>query len=82
MAAAAAAGVLSEDLSGRLRQGYALLTRLRLANQLHQLDAREYLTDSLDPHALPDAEQDGLRDAFRAIKSVQSVTSVAFRTDL
>ena len=82
LAAAAGAGVLSEELSSRLRDAYALLARTRLANQLRQLDAREYLTDTVDTATMSEEEQDGLRDAFRAIKSAQSVTSVTFRTDL
>jgi CBS domain-containing protein len=78
----AAAPVLGEELSARLSEGYALMSRLRLANQLRQIDDREYLTDTIDPGELTDVEHDGLRDAFRAIKSAQSVTSVKFRTDL
>jgi CBS domain-containing protein len=82
LADAASAGVLSEDLIERLREGYALLTRLRLGHQLQQIDARQYVTDTLDTDGLDDADHDGLRDVFRAIKSAQSVTSVTFRTDL
>lgn len=78
----AAAPVLGEELSARLREGYALMSRLRLANQIQQIDDREYLTDTIDPQELSAPEFEGLRDAFRAIKSAQSVTGVAFRTDL
>lgn len=74
--------VLGEELSARLRDGYDLLTRLRLDNQLRQIDERQYVTDRLDPHSLTEEEHEALRDAFRAIKAAQSVTSVAFRTDL
>jgi CBS domain-containing protein len=82
LAAASDANVLSEELSTRLQHGYELMSRLRLANQLRQIDAREYLTDRVDPDRLDDSDHDALREAFRAIKSAQSVTSVAFRTDL
>lgn len=82
LAAASDANVLSEELSMRLQHGYELMSGLRLANQLRQIDAREYLTDRIDPDQLDEAKHDALRDAFRAIKSAQSVTSVAFRTDL
>lgn len=79
---AEAAPVLGEELSDRLRSGYALLTDLRLRNQLRQIEQREYVTDRLDPDELPDDEHEALREAFRAIRSAQNVTSVTFRTDL
>ena len=79
---AEAASVLGEELSDRLRSGYALLTDLRLRNQLRQIEQREYVTDRLDPDELPDDEHEALREAFRAIRSAQNVTSVTFRTDL
>lgn len=82
LAQAAGAGVLSEELSARLREAYALLARTRLDNQVRQIDERHYLTDTIDTTTLADSELDALRDAFRAIKSAQSVTSVTFRTDL
>ena len=82
LADAATAGVLSQELIERLRDGYALLTGLRLRNQLQQIDAREYVTDTIETDGLTDAEHDGLRDVFRAIKNAQSVTAVTFRTDL
>jgi CBS domain-containing protein len=82
LADAGTAGVLGQELTGRLRAAYELLTRLRLQNQLRQIDARQYVTDTVDMGSLPESDHDGLRDAFRAIKSTQSVTSVAFRTDL
>jgi CBS domain-containing protein len=82
LAQATAAGVLSDELGGRLRDAYHLLATLRLRNQLRQIDQREYLSDVIDPDVLTDEEHDALREAFRAIKSAQSVTSVAFRTDL
>jgi CBS domain-containing protein len=75
-------GVLSEELTGRLRDAYALLTRLRLQNQLRQIDAREYVTDTILMEQLDDDDHDDLRDAFKAIKSAQTVTSITFRTDL
>ncbi len=82
LAAAADAQVLGEELTDRLRVAHTVLTALRLRNQLHQIDAREYVTDGVVLDSLPESEHDALRDAFRAIKSAQSVTSVTFRTDL
>jgi CBS domain-containing protein len=82
LADAVAAGHLGEELGGRLRDAYRLLATLRLRNQLRQIEQREYLTDRLDPDTLTEEEHDGLREAFRAIKSAQSVTAITFRTDL
>lgn len=82
LADATADGVLSDELAGRLRDAYHLLTRLRLRNQLQQIDAREYVTDTVVVEDLGDHDHDALRDAFRAIKTAQSVTSITFRTDL
>ncbi|HRY09256.1 MAG: hypothetical protein H6526_03205 [Actinobacteria bacterium] len=82
LADATKGGVLSEELTGRLRQAYAFLTRLRMQNQLRQIDAREYVTDTIVMQDLDDDTHDELRDAFKAIKSAQSVTSMTFRTDL
>ncbi len=75
-------GVLSEELTGRLRDAYSLLTRLRLQNQLRQIEAREYVTDTIGMEDLDADDHDDLRDAFKAIKSAQTVTSITFRTDL
>lgn len=50
--------MLGEELSDRLRSGYALLTDLRLRNQLRQIEQREYVTDRLDPDELPDDEHE------------------------
>lgn len=80
--AAAGINVLSEELCDRLAGGYDLMAGLRLAQQLRQLDAGLPLNDRIDPHDLDEADQDSLRDAFKAIKNAQSVTSIAFRTDL
>lgn len=82
LAVASGAGVLGEELTERLRLGYDLLTRLRLANQLRQIEAGEYVTDTIDVGSLDDEQQQALRDAFRAVKHAQAATSLAFRTDL
>lgn len=82
LADAASAGVLSEDITDRLRVAHRLLRRVRVQNQLRQVDAREAVTDVVVVEDLPEEDQAGLRDAFRAIRSAQSVTGVTFRTDL
>jgi CBS domain-containing protein len=82
LADAGKVGVLSEELIDRLRTAYVLLTRLRLRNQLRQIGARQYVTDTVRLDELDETTHDDLRDAFRAIRSAQSVTSVTYRTDL
>ena len=82
LAAAAAAGVLSDELTQRLRDAYRRLTSTRLRHQLRQIGAREYVTDTVLIEDYYDDQQEALREAFRAIKTAQSVTSVIFRTDL
>jgi CBS domain-containing protein len=80
--AAEAAGGLSAELTERLVQGFALLTRLRLAGQLAQVEAGMPVNDVVVVADLPAETQAALRDAFQAIKAAQAVTAVTFRTDL
>jgi CBS domain-containing protein len=80
--AAARADALSAELTGRLIDAFGLLTRLRLATQLLQVGAGLRVCDQVVVDDLSDAEQDELRDAFRAVRAAQTATSVAFRTDL
>jgi CBS domain-containing protein len=80
--AAGDAGVLSRELSERLAAAVELLTRLRLQNQLDQVAAGLPLNDVVEVGTLAEADQRGLREALRAVRSAQSVTAVTFRTDL
>jgi CBS domain-containing protein len=80
--AAGAAGVLSEELTGRLSEAFELLTLVRLRTQLAQVDSGLALSDKVHVDTLPAADQRGLREALRTVRAAQSVTSVAFRTDL
>jgi CBS domain-containing protein len=82
LATAAERGSLSAKLSGRLDFAYALLTRFRLHSQLAQLDRQEPITDIIAIADIPWQDQSLLRTALRSIKSAQSTTAVAFRTDL
>ncbi|MCU0284465.1 MAG: DUF294 nucleotidyltransferase-like domain-containing protein [Candidatus Nanopelagicales bacterium] len=82
LGAAAAAGMLSEELTDRLVEAFGLMTRLRLATQLVQVAAGLPVCDRVVVEDLGEAEQDELRDAFRAVRAAQTATSVAFRTDL
>jgi CBS domain-containing protein len=80
--AAAAAGVLSEELVGRLAEGFEVLTRLRLAAQVEQVRAGLPLSDKVVINDLEAEDRIALREAFRAIRAAQSVTAMTFRTDL
>jgi CBS domain-containing protein len=80
--ATAAAGLLSEDLVGRLVDGFEVLSRLRLAAQVVQVRAGLPLSDVTVVDDLGEEDQHALRDAFRAVRATQSVTSVTFRTGL
>ncbi|HEX6888909.1 MAG TPA: putative nucleotidyltransferase substrate binding domain-containing protein [Candidatus Nanopelagicales bacterium] len=82
LVAAREAGVLSTELAERLRAGHDLLTRLRLHTQLAQVAAGLPVSDRVVVGDLDEADQHGLRDALRAVRSAQTVTAVAFRTDL
>ncbi len=82
LAAAAAAGLLSTELVDRLRTAFGVLADLRLAAQVHQVARGLPLTDRVDPDDLSDEQRTALREAFRAIRSTQSVTAVTFRTGL
>ena len=80
--ATAAAGLLSEDLVGRLTDGFEVLSRLRLAAQVTQVRAGLALSDVVDVDDLAEGDHHALREAFRAVRATQSVTSVTFRTGL
>lgn len=80
--AAAAAGMLSAELTDRLVAAFTLMSRLRLATQLAQVAAGLPVCDRVPVGELDEADQAGLRDAFRAVRAAQTATTVTFRTDL
>lgn len=82
LTAAGEAGVLSRDVARELAAAFDGLTRIRLANQLRQIDAGEPITDVVMVGDLPPQDQAVVRESLRAVKSLQAVTSVRFRTDL
>jgi CBS domain-containing protein len=82
LAATASAGLLSEELVDRLAEGFDVLTRLRLEAQVDQVRAGLALSDVVTVDDLAEADQQALREAFRAVRAAQSVTSVTFRTGL
>lgn len=76
------AGLLSEQLTRRLVFAYTLLTRLRLAHQLDQIEVGEPITDLLEVDSIPWNDQKLLRKAFKSVKAAQSATALTYRTDL
>ncbi len=82
LTAAADAGLLSDELVGRLEAGFGVLARLRLGAQVAQVLAGLPLSDVVVVDDLPEDDRAALREAFRAVRAAQSVTAVTFRTDL
>ncbi len=82
LAATAGAGLLSEELVARLVDGFDVLSRLRLAAQVAQVQAGQALSDMVVVADLAAQDQAALREALRAVRSTQSVTSVTYRTGL
>jgi CBS domain-containing protein len=68
---AAAAGTLSEAAAHTLEDAFALITRLRLTHQVDQLRAGETPDDFVNPAALSPLMRTHLKEAFRAVASIQ-----------
>jgi CBS domain-containing protein len=73
--AAAAAGVLGESDAATLEEAFALFTQLRLDHQVSQLQAGDEPDSNIDPRTLNALTRHYLRDAFRAVASVQKALS-------
>jgi CBS domain-containing protein len=69
--AAAAAGTLSGADAATLTDAFQLVMALRLEHQVAQLQAGEEPDDHLDPAALSPLTRTYLKEAFRAVASVQ-----------
>ena len=69
--AAGADGALSESDVHTLQDAYQLITELRLVHQVAQLRAGEEPDDHVDPATLSSLMRTQLKDAFRAIASIQ-----------
>jgi CBS domain-containing protein len=69
--AAAGAGTLSEDAAATLEEAFHLVLALRLAHQVDQLRAGEEPDDLVRPADLSAVTRASLREAFRAVASVQ-----------
>ena len=69
--AAAAAGTLDAGDAQQLEQAHELVSELRMAHQIEQLRAGEPPDDFVDPATLTPLTRASLKDAFRAVASVQ-----------
>ena len=69
--AATAAGTLSGADAATLADAFQLVMALRLEHQVAQLQAEEEPDDHLDPNALSPLTRTYLKEAFRAVASVQ-----------
>ncbi len=69
--AAGAADTLSEADSRTLEEAYELISALRLQHQVRQLRAGEEPDDFVDPRALSALTRSHLKEAFRAVASIQ-----------
>jgi CBS domain-containing protein len=68
---AADAGTLPRATAGSLEEAFDLLTALRLDHQVELLRAGQAADDFIDPRTLNPLARRYLRDAFRAIASIQ-----------
>jgi CBS domain-containing protein len=69
--AAAAAQTISRSDAQTLEDAFDLIGELRLSHQVEQLRAGEDPDDHVDPASLSDLTRSHLKEAFRAIASVQ-----------
>ena len=77
--AAAAAGTLTDGDARTLEDAFALITGLRLEHQVEQLRAGERPDDYVDPIRLSDLTRSYLKEAFRAVASVQKGVAAGLR---
>jgi CBS domain-containing protein len=68
---AEAAGVFSPETAASLEDAFDLVTELRLDHQVEALRAGRPADDFIDPRTLNPLARRYLRDAFRAIASIQ-----------
>jgi CBS domain-containing protein len=69
--AAAAAGTLSEADATTLEDAFELINELRLRHQVAQIRAGDEPDDFVDPKALSPLTRSYLKEAFRAVASIQ-----------
>jgi CBS domain-containing protein len=73
--AAAAAGTLSDEDARTLADAFELVMGLRLAHHVERIEAGEEPTDHIDPASLSPLTRSYLKEAFRAVASVQKGVS-------
>ncbi len=78
--AAAARGTLSETHARTLEDALTLITDLRVNHQVQQLRAGEEPDDFVKPATLSQLTRSYLREAFRAVASVQKHVAAELRT--
>jgi CBS domain-containing protein len=78
---AMAEGIVSGDVGQGLIETYRFLLQLRLQEQLDRIRAGEEPTNSINPARLSSLEQRHLKDAFQAIREMQSSVARRYRTE-
>ncbi len=68
---AEAAGALSHDQAGLLREAFELVVRIRLDHQARQVEAGQTPGNRIDPGELPPLTRSQLRDAFKGVAAAQ-----------
>jgi CBS domain-containing protein len=81
LAAAARAGLLSEDGAATLCEAYRFLLSLRLRTQLDALKAHRDPPSTLRASDLRGLEVRHLKESFRAVRDAQDALALRFRTD-
>ncbi|MGN6169868.1 MAG: putative nucleotidyltransferase substrate binding domain-containing protein, partial [Solirubrobacteraceae bacterium] len=79
---AAAAGTLSDADAHTLEDAFELVTGLRLEHQVEQLRAGREPDDYIDPATLSRLTRTYLKDAFRAVASIQKQLSAEFNVGI
>jgi CBS domain-containing protein len=73
--AAASAGTMSESDANTLQDAFELITELRLVHQVHQIEGAQEPDNYVDPAMLSRLTRNHLKEAFRAIASIQKQLS-------
>ena len=76
--AAAAAGGLEPATASELGDAFRFLWMIRLRHQAGQVEAGQPPDDFVDPKALGPLDRSGLKEAFRVIRSAQTLISTEF----
>ncbi len=69
---------LSKDAAGSLISAFEFLTMLKVEHQVDQLLADDDTDNYLAPNALSQLDREHLKDAFKVIKSMQSVRQTTY----